>query len=191
MNANMMNSIYNPILSQIAGFITLFMMVISYLFKAKSSFLLCQVLGLLAMFVSYLFKCEFFAMVSLTVSLSRTLTFFIYEKKNKRAPLSLAYLFAALTLFAYITVNLMILKMAKPVDILFLIAHAGYAFVFRIRNIRIVRKAIIIPHLFAILYNLVLNGMLFVAISYSFELIVDLYSIYINREQNRMLESDK
>lgn len=168
---------YNYALSQIFGGLTLFMMVISYFFKSKSSYLLCQTIGLACMFFSYLFGAEYFAMIALTVSLSRTLTFFIYEKKNKRAPLALAFLFAGLTVAAYVVVNLVILKTAKPIDLLYLSAQVMYAFIFRIRSIKLVRYTIIAPHVLAILYNLLLPGMLFVALSYGFELLADLYAI--------------
>ena len=168
---------YNYSLSQIAGMVTLLMMATSYLVKNKSSYLLFQTIGLGFMFLSYLFGAEYFAMIALTVSLSRTVVFLIYEKKDKRAPVSLAFLFGFLTVLAYLTVNFVILKTTRPTDILYLTAQVMYAFIFRIRSIKTVRYTIIVPHMLAILYNLLLNGMLFVALSYLFELLADLYSI--------------
>ena len=176
---------YNYTLSQIAGGITLLMMVASYLFKRKSTYLLFQSIGLGCMFLSYLFGVEYFAMIALTVSLSRTLVFFIYEKKDKRAPLALAFLFAGLTVLAYVSVNLIILKTARPTDILYLTAQVMYAFIFRIRSIKLVRYTIIIPHALAILYNLLLEGMLFVALSYSFELLADLYAMIRSKQTEK------
>lgn len=73
---------YNYTFSQIAGIITLIMMAISYLYKSKTSFLLLQTIGLGCMFLSYLFGAEYFAMIALTVSFSRTLVFLIYEKRT-------------------------------------------------------------------------------------------------------------
>lgn len=168
---------YNYTLSQIAGGLTLALMVASYFFKSKRAYLLLQSLGLVAMFFSYLFGAEFFAMVSLAVSLTRTLTFFIYESKDKEAPLAFSFLFASLTVLAYLTVNLVILKTAKPLDILQLTAQAMYAFVFRIRNIKLMRYVVIVPTVLAVLYNVLLGGMVFVAVSYGFELAADLYAI--------------
>ncbi len=49
---------YNYALSQIFGGLTLFMMVISYFFKSKSSYLICQTIGLGRMFLSYLFGAQ-------------------------------------------------------------------------------------------------------------------------------------
>ena len=176
-------AMYNPILSQVAGLITLLMMIISYLFKNKSSFLLCQTIGLAFMFFSYMFENEYFAMIALTISLARTLVFFIYEKYNKPAPLALSFLVSALIIGSYVTVNCIILKTTKSVDLLYLIAQIMYAFIFRIRKINLVRCTVIIPHVFAITYNVVLEGMLFVAISYFLELLADIFSIFKSRYQ--------
>lgn len=168
---------YNYTLSQLAGFATLALMVSSYFFKSKKMYLLFQILGLCAMFLSYLFGAEFFAMVALAVSLARTVTFFVYESKDKEAPVAFSFLFAFLTVSAYFTVNLLILKTAKPLDILYLAVQVMYAFVFRIRNIKLMRYIILVPNALAVLYNLLLGGMVFVAVSYLFELLADLYAI--------------
>ena len=182
---------YNYEISQIAGVITLFMMVTSYLVKSKTSYLLFQTIGIGCMFLSYLFGAEYFAMIALTVSFSRTLVFLIYEKKDKRAPISLSFLFAFLTVLAYIVVNIVILKTARPTDILYLMAQIMYAFVFRIRSIKLVRYTIILPHSLAILYNLLLDGMLFVTLSYSFELLANVYSIFKNKSINKETKKNK
>jgi len=176
---------YNYTLSQLAGGATLALMVLSYFFKSKSTYLFLQTMGLLCMFFSYLFGEEFFAMASLAVSLTRTLTFYLYEKKDKEAPIAFSYFYAFLTVCVYITVNLIILETAKPVDILYLSALVMYAFVFRIRNIKLVRYTVIAPHALAILYNLILGDMVFVAMSYGFELLADFYAIikYNKKEQ--------
>ena len=178
----------NDVLSQAAGMITLCLMVISYLVKSKTSYLLFQTLGLGCMFLSYLFGAEYFAMIALTVSFTRTLVFLIYEKKDKRAPVLLSFLFAFLTILSYIVVNLVILKTARPTDILYLMAQVMYAFVFRIRSIKLVRYTIIAPHSLAILYNLLLDGMLFVALSYSFELLANVYAIFKNKSTNKEIK---
>ncbi len=174
---------YNPFLSQAAGLITLLMMIISYLFKNKSSFLLCQTIGLAFMFFSYMFENEYFAMVALTVSLSRTVVFYVYEKHDKSASIALSILFSVLIICSYVTVNCVMLKTTKTIDLLYLIAQIMYAFIFRIRNIKLVRYTVIIPHVFAITYNVILEGMLFVAISYFLELLADIFSIFKSKYQ--------
>ena len=174
---------YNYTLSQISGFATLAFMVSSYFFKSKRNYLFFQVLGLIGMFLSYLFGAEYFAMVALAVSFSRTFTFFCYEKKDTEAPIFLSFLFASLGLCAYITVNLIILGDAKPVDIICLTEQVMYAFVFRIRNIKTVRYALILPTALAVLYNLLIGDMMFLVMSYSFELLADFYAIYKYRDR--------
>lgn len=169
---------YNYNLSQIAGCVTLVIMMLSYLFKSKSKYLFMQTIGLVCMFLSYLFGAEYFAMLALTVSLARTLTFYGYEKQDKEASVWLSFMFAALTVCAYFTVNFGILKTAKPLDTLYLTAQVMYAFIFRIRNITLVRYTMILPNAIAIAYNLLLGDMVFVAVSYGFELLADLYAIY-------------
>lgn len=168
---------YNYTLSQIAGATTLGLMVLSYFFKNKSTYLFLQTMGLVSMFLSYLFGGEYFAMITLSVSLFRTLTFYIYEKKDKEAPIFFSFLFSALAITAYLTLNLLILGSAKPVDVLYLGAVVMYAFIFRIRNIKTVRCTLLVPHSLAVLYNLLLGNMLFVAASYLFELLADVYAI--------------
>lgn len=180
---------YNYTLSQIAGVLTLVLMVISYLFKSKSMFLFFQGLGVFAMLLSYLFGEQYFAMITIAVSITRTATFYIYEKKDKEAPIAFAYLFAFLAICAYFIVNLLILKTANPLDILHLTAQASYAFLFRMRDIQFVRRVIIIPHCLAILYNLLLGGMLFVALSYVFELLADLYALFKYRSKDDIEET--
>ena len=169
---------YNYTLLQITGAATLGLMVLSYFFKSKSTYLFLQTMGLFSMFFSYLFSGEYFAMITLTVSLTRTLTFFAYEKKDKEAPIAFSFLFSALAIAAYLTVNLLILNTAKPLDVLYLTAVVMYAFIFRIRNIKTVRFTVLVPHALAVLYNLLLGNMLFVAASYFFELIADVYAIF-------------
>lgn len=169
---------YNYTLSQIFGGVTLALMVFSYFFKSKSTYLFLQTMGLLSMFFSYLFGAEYFAMITLTVSLTRTLTFYLYEKKDKETPIAFSFLFSALAIGAYLIVNLLILGTAKPLDILYLSAVVIYAFVFRIRNIKLVRYTVLLPHALAVLYNVLLDDMLFVAASYFFELLADVYAIF-------------
>ncbi len=168
---------YNYVFSQIFGFVTLALMVLSYFFKSKSTYLFLQTMGLVSMFFSYLFGANYFAMITLAVSLTRTLTFYLYEKNDKEAPIAFSFLFSGLAITAYVAVNIFILKIANPIDILYMSAVVMYAFIFRIRNIKLVRYTVLVPHALAVLYNLLLGDMLFVAASYFFELLADIYAI--------------
>lgn len=116
-------------------------------------------------------------MVGLFVSLVRTFTFFVYEKKEKEAPLVLAFLFAFLTVAAYFTVNLWILRTAKPLDILCLTALVMYSFIFKIRSLKTVRFCMVLPLSISIVYNIFSAATVFVVLSYSIELLADILSI--------------
>lgn len=150
----------------------------SYFFKEKRLYLLLQSLGIVFLILSYLCVGEFFAMIGLSVGLARTLVFFGYEKRDKNAPIELSFLFAFLTLASYFTVNFGVLKTAKPLDILYLIALIGYAFLFRIRNLKLLRFTIVIPTALSVVYTICSGAVPFVILSYSFELGANILSIF-------------
>ncbi len=168
----------NEPLSLITGFIAMACVMVSYFVKEKKYYLLFQSLCIVGLILSYFFNGQLFAMVALGIGLVRALTFLQYEKKDKTAPIGFAYLFAGLTLLAYVGVNIIILKDAKPWDILCLIGTASYAFIFRIRNLKIVRYAMIPPTVLSILFNIFTHAAIFVSISYIFEFCADVVSIF-------------
>ena len=120
---------------------------ISYFLKRKSLYLSFQASGIVFLILSFLFTEQFFAMIGITIGLARTVTFFLYEKKDKDAPLYLSILFSVLTIAVYFIVNLVVLKTAKPLDILYLIGLIFYAFTFRIRSLKTMRYVTIAPTL--------------------------------------------
>ena len=166
------------VLAYTVSFIAMTLVASSYFFTKKEWYLLLQSSGIVFLILSYLLTGEYFAMLGLGVGLARTITFFAYEKKDKIAPLWLAVLFAFLTVLAYGIVNLCILQTAKPVDILYLISLVGYAFVFRIREVKTVRFASILPTVLAVAYNVAVGAVPFVIVSYSFELAAIILSIF-------------
>ena len=157
------------VLARIISFVALLLISSSY-FVSKKNYLLFQSLGMVALALSYLLTKEFFAMVALWIGLARALTFFVYEKGQKEAPLSLSFLFAGLTLLAYLVVNLGIQKTAKPEDLLYLAAKVFFAFTFRIRNLKTLRFVTLIPTTLAVIYNFLCNTTVFVILSTLFEL---------------------
>ena len=54
--------------------------------------------SLIFLVISYFFTVQFFAMIGLAVGLFRTVTFFVYENKNKQAPIAWSFLFSGLTI---------------------------------------------------------------------------------------------
>ncbi len=168
----------NPILALIAGFIAMVFVILSYFVKNKSLYLVFQALCITFLVVSYFFTVQFFAMIGVTIGLIRTLVFFAYERKDKDAPLWVAFLLAAATLTSYFVVNYGILKTAQPLDVLCLLALVMYVFIFRIRNLKIVRFTMLVPTILSILFNTLTHAALFVSLSYIFELTADVVSIF-------------
>ena len=110
----------NQTMANLASFIAVVFVVIAYFVKKKEYYLFSQSLCIVFLIISYFFTEQFFAMIGLAVGLFRSVTFFVYENKDKPAPIAWSFLFAGLTLGAYFCVNLGILKEAQPLDILFL-----------------------------------------------------------------------
>ena len=174
---------------EIAAFVvSLFAMVliaVGYFLEKKSAYLFCQAAGIVGISLSYFFTKEFFAMIGLGIGLIRTLVFYAYEKRDKTAPLYLASIFASLSLLAYLIVNAGVLHSAKPVDLLCLVALILYAFLFRIRDMRKVRFWALIPTALSIAYNLLVRATVFVVLSYSFEFVACLLSIFKRKEKTK------
>ncbi len=167
----------NEVLALIVSFLAMTMVVISYFVKIKKYYLLFQSLCIVFLILSYFFTAEFFAMIGLSIGLVRSLVFYYYEKKGIEAPIYLSFLISVATIASYFIVNLGILKTAKPVDILCIIPLVMYAFIFRIRNLKIVRFTMLVPTAIAILYNTLSHATVFVVLSYSFELAANVVSI--------------
>ncbi len=168
----------NETLSLIAGFIAMAFVIVAYFVKEKKYYLLFQSLCIVGLIFSYFFNGQYFAMIALVTSLARALTFLQFEKKDKVAPIGYAFLFSALALAAYILVNIVVMKDAQPLDILCLSATVCYAFIFRIRNLKIVRYTMIVPTVLSIVFNILTSAAIFVTVSYTFELCADIVSIF-------------
>ncbi|MBR3864454.1 MAG: YgjV family protein [Clostridia bacterium] len=178
-------------LSLIASFIAMAVIVISYFVKKKEHYLLFQSLGLVFLIVSYFFSLQFFAMIGIGLGLLRAITFFIYEKKGKNAPIGWSFAFSILTIISYFIINFGILKTAQPLDLLCLAGLILYAFIFRIRNLKIVRFTMLIPTILTFLFNLLTHAPIFATISYAFELIANIISIFISIFNYRAFNKDK
>ena len=168
---------YNQQIATVFGFLAMSFVVLSYFLKSKSGYLLFQLLNMFSFALSYLFCENFFAMIGLTISAVRTFVFYIYEKHEKLAPLFLSYCFATLAVGAWFLVNVCILKNAKWIDGIFIVSLISYAFIFRIRNIKIVRYTMLFPLALSIIYNLLSWTTIFAVCSYAFELLADIVAI--------------
>ena len=178
----------NQTLALIASFIAMAFVIMAYFVKKKAYYLLCELLCIIFLVISYFFTVQFFAMIGLAVGLFRTVTFFVYENKDKQAPIVWSFLFSGLTIASYFIVNFGILKTAQPLDVLCVAALVAYAFIFRIRNLKIVRFTMIIPTVLSILFNILTHAALFATLTYVFELCANVVSIFkyhvFNKEKN-------
>ena len=156
---------YNYPLSLVAGFVAMTFVAISYFVKNKSLYLTFQALCIVFLIVSYFFTTQFFAMVGLAIGLARTLIFCAFEKKDKVAPIWVAFALSAATLASYFIVNFGMLKTAQPLDLLCVTALMMYAFIFRIRNLKIVRFTMLIPTILSILFNTLTRAALFASVT--------------------------
>ena len=174
----------NDRIALLISFVAMLMYASSYLFK-KSTYLIFQGLGGLSLVFSYLFLGEYFAMISLFHGLSRTITYFCFEKKDKTIPAWIVVINCVVLFLNYVVVNICILKTANITDILLVISFCLYAIVFSFRNLQTVRYAITIPLALTVLYNILINAPIFTVISYSFELVVAIATIIYYANPNR------
>ncbi len=139
--------------------------------------MLFQSLCIVFLIVSYFFTVQFFAMVGLAVGLLRAIVYYAYEKRGQAAPLWVPIVLVLLTAASYFIVNFGILKTSEPLDLLCLVTLLGYIFVFRIRNLKLVRFLMLLPISLSLLYNLLSGAALFASLSYAFELCANVASI--------------
>lgn len=179
----------NQTLALIASFIAMAFVVMAYFVKKKAYYLLCELLCIVFLVISYFFTVQFFAMIGLAVGLFRTITFFVYENKDQQAPIAWAFLFSGLTVASYFIVNYGILKTAQPLDVLCVLSLVMYAFIFRIRNLKIVRFTMLIPTILSILFNVLTSAALFTTLTYVFEFFANVVTIFkyhiLGEKQNR------
>ena len=168
----------NQVLAHITSYIAMALVVLSYFTKKKERFLLFQSLCIVFLIISYFFNVQFFAMVGLAVGLARALVYFAYEKKGRLAPFYWPFLLSGLTLASYFIVNYAILKTADPLDLLCLAGLICYAFIFRVRNLTLVRFLMLVPTVLSVLFNLLTHAAPGASLTYIFELSANVLSIF-------------
>ena len=117
-------------------------------------------------------------MVSVAVGIGRGLICYTFEKNNKKVPLYIIAGLCVVNVLSYIVINYVILMgESSPWDILYMIASCLYAVTFAMRNIKRMRYVILIPHLSAVSYNLLVNAPISSAISYGIEFVITVVAI--------------
>ena len=158
----------------------------SYFFNSKKKYLILQLNGNLFLSLSYLFMGAYFTMVSAAVGIVRGIVCYTYEKKDKRVPVYMIVLLCAVTVLSYVIINYVILSgNASPWDVLYMFACCMYAITFAVRNIKLMRYVVLIPHLSAVFYNLLVHAPISSAVSYGIEFIVTVVAIIKFRLQEK------
>ncbi len=159
------------------SFVGMLFIASSYFVKNKDGFLIFQGIGIVFLMFSYLFDGKYFAMIGLGIGLIRCIVFYLYEQAGKEAPIVWCFGLCLASFALYGIVNLAILASFHPADIVYLIGLVLYMFIFRIRNIKIVRYTILLPTALSIIYNVWAAAPIFAVVSYSFEMLANIGSI--------------
>ena len=91
--------------SLLASFVAMALIASSYFLKSKGGYLLFQSVGMIFLMISYCLDELYFPMIALAVGLARALIFFVYEKKDKEAPLVWPFVLAIVSVVAYFIIN--------------------------------------------------------------------------------------
>ncbi len=179
------------VLSFIASTVALCLYSISYFFNTKRNYLIFQLSGNVFLSLSYLFMGSYFTMVSVAIGIARGLLCYIYEKRDKKVPVCVVMGLCLATVFSYVIINYVVLSQASIWDFVYLFASCMYAVTFAIRNIRVMRYAVLIPHTCAVAYNLLINAPITSAISYGIELCVTVAAIIKHEIKSARMPTNK
>ena len=164
-------------LSFVMSTIALVLYSCSYFFNNKRNYLILQLSGNVFLSLSYMLIGSFFTMVAVMIGIARGLICYLYEKRDKRVPVYWIVSLCLASILSYIIINTVILSQASVWDFLYLFASCMYAITFAIRNLRVMRYVVLIPHGSAVLYNLLIKAPISSAISYGIELVVTVVAI--------------
>ena len=172
--------------SYVMSTIALVLYCTSYFFDNKKKYLIFQLTGNVFLSFSYLFMGAYFTMVSVFVGIGRGLICYAYEKINKKVPLYVIVGLCLINVLSYIVINYIILSgTSSPWDILYMIASCMYAITFAMRNIKLMRYVVLIPHASAVSYNLLARAPISSAISYGIEFVITVVAIIKFRIQEK------
>ncbi len=167
----------NVTFAYISSFLAMAFITSSYFFKKKSMYLFFQLSVMIFLILSYFFTLEFVATIGISVGLFRTITYLFYENKRKIAPLYWAFVFSGLTIVAYFIGSKLKGEVKSYYDIIYVLGLCLFAFVFRIRDLQLLRYLCFIPITLSILYNILISAPIFATLSYSFEFLANAVSL--------------
>ena len=157
--------------------IALILYSLSYFFNSKRNYLILQLTGNLFLSVSYLLINSYFTMVAVLLGIARGLICYVYEKRDKEVPIYYVVGLCLVTILSYFIINTVILSQASSWDVLYLFSSCMYAITFAIRNLRVMRFVVLLPHSSAVAYNLLIKAPISSVISYAIELVVTVVAI--------------
>ncbi len=166
------------IVSFILSSIALVLFCGSYFFDNKKKYLFFQLTGNVFLSLSYFFMGAYFTMISVAIGILRGLVCYKYEKNKKKVPHIMIFGLCFLTVLSFIIINYVILSgTSSPWDILYMVASCMYAITFAMRNIKLMRYVILLPHICSIAYNLLVKAPISSAISYGIEFVITVVAI--------------
>lgn len=155
----------------------------SYFFNNKRNYLILQLCGNFFLSMSYLVIGAYFTMVSAAIGIARGLICYSYERRDKKVPIYVVGGLCFVTILSYVIIDCLVLSQASAWNFLYLFASCMYAVTFAIRNIRLMRYLVLIPHSCAVAYNLLIQAPISSAISYGIELAVTVVAIIKYRKR--------
>ena len=166
-----------PELSFLMSTIALVLYSLSYFFNSKRNYLILQLFGNSFLSLSYLLIGSYFTMVAVLIGVARGIICYIYEKNDKKVPVYVIAGICLASILSYIIINYIVMSQASIWDFLYLFASCMYAITFAIRNLRVMRYIVLLPHASAVAYNLLIKAPISSAISYGIELCVTVVAI--------------
>lgn len=150
-------------------------------FVSKKNYLVLQMIGIVFLALGYVFTKEYFAMVGLSIGMTRSFIFLCYERKGRSAPIWIVGAVIVATTAGYFIVNAENIEF-RIADILFLLSAYLYAIVLNFRDLKLLRFCVILPTSLSIAYNVLAKQTVFTIITYAFEMgaaMVAIFKFYV------------
>lgn len=158
------------VVSQILSLLAVATIIIGYLAKKRTYFLITQIIANCLIATTYFLLGSMFGCIGIAIANIRTITFFIYEKKNKCVPYWLIGIFIALVCIDSI------IFWNSYLDLLCLVAINLFTIAFRVKKDTIMKSILFSANLLFLLFNL-FNYDIVGAINKTIELVTLILSI--------------
>ena len=136
------------IFAQVFGGIATLILCLSYVVKSKKGFLLLGLFGDTMYGISFLFVSSWSAGAIALLSCLQFVFVYYYEKKNKKLPKSIAFVFIVMFLIAGI------LTWSSAWDIIPLASYIWYTFALYVDDVKSIRLMYVLPNLLLVVYDI-------------------------------------